>query len=312
MPEAWEYSIGDEKFLLGISDAGFDTLHDDLDGRFASILTSASHSHGMAVTGTMAAKSDNGIGISGINWKNQVVASYMGGQYVEDIITTQKDNKEVRLVSNSWGYHIPSNFDYSNQSVRTQRFETMQNIYAQIRQMATHYDNKLFLWAAGNGIGNGLGNNGVYGIDAKYDNGALHYKNSVISRLENLLVVGAFVQDSRVNGNDSKVALRYYSNYGESVDIAAPTEFESLSLNNGKYSSFGGTSAATPVVSSIASLIMAINPNLTPADIKEILISSATEYITQRQSSPGGALEYLQIPIPIINAQEALKRHKRV
>ena len=72
----------------------------------------------------------------------------------------------------------------------------------------SHYDNKIFVWAAGNGIGNGLGNtvNGVkyYGVDAKYDNGVLHYESSTLNKLNNLLVVGAFIE--------SKM-LVYYSEY---------------------------------------------------------------------------------------------------
>ena len=302
MPEAWEYTTGSDKFMVGVSDGGFDTNHDDLSGKFASILTSKKSDHGMAVTGTMVANTNNAIGISGINWKSQAVVSYMGGSYVEDIITSKKDGKEVRLVNNSWGYHLPTSFDPTNNSIAQQRFDDMQDIYAQIRQMVTYYDNKLFLWAAGNGIGNGIGNSdGIYGVDAKYDNGVLHYKDGALSKLDNLLVVGAFIQNK---------TLVYYSEYGQSVDIAAPTHFDSLALNNGIYTSFGGTSAATPVVSAVASLIYSINPNLTASEVKNILIDSATEYITQRQIDPSGTLEYLVHPIPMLNAKSALAMAK--
>jgi hypothetical protein len=299
MPEAWEYSQGSEEFLLGVSDGGYDTLHDDLQDRFASILTSAKHSHGMGVTGSMAAKKDNQKGISGINDTTQVVASYMGGQYVEQVITTEKDNKEVKLINNSWGYHLASDFNPTNNSVAQQRFEDMQNIYAQVRQLITYYDNKLFFWAAGNGVGNGYSTSGYYGVDAKYENGSLHYKDNLLNRLDNLLVVGAF--------NENK-NLVYYSAYGESVDIASPTKYDSLSLNNGIYQNFSGTSAAAPVATAVASLIYSINPKLSAKEVKNILITSATEYVTQRQKDPSGTLEYLAKPIPIINAKEALKK----
>ncbi|MCK5111871.1 MAG: S8 family serine peptidase [Arcobacteraceae bacterium] len=298
MPEAWEYTTGSDEFLLGVSDGGFDTLHQDLSGRFASILTSAQSSHGMAVTGAMAANTNNNIGISGINWQTQVVASYMGGQYVEDVITTTKDGKEVKLINNSWGYHLPSDFDPTNATMAIQRFNDLQNAYAQIRQLVKYYDNKLFFWAAGNGVGNGYSTTGYYGVDAKYDNGVLHYENSIIKKLDNLLVVGAFIEDKK---------LVYYSEYGESVDIAAPTGFNSLALNNGIYTSFNGTSAASPTATAVASLIYSINPKLKASEVKNILITSATEYITQRYTNPAGNVEYLAHPIPILNAQEALK-----
>jgi subtilisin family serine protease len=313
MPEAWEYTRGSDKFLLGVSDGGFDTKHEDLSGKFATILTSYESSHGMGVTGAMVAKQDNGKGITGINDKTNAVASYMGGSYVKDIIETKQDGKDVRLVSCSWGYHLPSNFDPTNATMAKERFEMLQSIYSQIRQLVTYYDNKLFLWAAGNGVGNGYSTTGYYGVDAKYDNGALHYKNNALDKLDNLLIVGAFVRDSKADDNSHQdsnyknLALVYYSEYGQSVDIAAPTHFDSLALDNKIYKTFGGTSAATPVVSAVASLIYSINPNLTAKEVKNILISSATDYITQRQKNPQGDLEYLLKPLPILNAKEALK-----
>lgn len=298
MPEAWDYTQGSDKFLMGVSDAGYDTQNDDLTGRFAAILTNARHNHGMGVVGSMAAIKNNSQKIAGINDISKVVASFMGGQYVEQVITTTRDSKDVKLINNSWGFHLPSNFNPTSASVANKRFQDMQAVYAQIRQLVAHYDNKIFVWAAGNGVGNGLSSSGYYGVDAKYENGSLHYKDNALKKLNNLLVVGAFKQDK---------VLTYYSAYGQSVDIAAPTSYASLTLNNGTTTSFGGTSAAAPVVSAIASLVYSINPNLSAQEVKRILINSATEYITQRQTTPGGANENLAHPIPIVNAKEALK-----
>ena len=310
MPEAWEYSQGNSDFLVGVSDGGFNTSHSDLSNRFAAILNygygGSSADHGMAVSGTIAANTDNGIGISGINWNANVVASYMGGQYVEDIIGTEIDGKEVELVSNSWGYHLPSDFNPNDATMANQRFLQMQSVYAQIRHMVDVRTDKLFLWAAGNGVGNGASTTGYYGVDAKYDNGSMHYKDSIFQKIDNLLVVGAF---KKIN---DEYILTYYSNYGQSVDIAAPTEFDSLNSSNGIYTRFGGTSAATPVTSGVASLILSINPKLTPKQVKEILINSTTEFITKRYTNPYNYnTETLAKPLPMLNAQKALDMAKK-
>lgn len=306
MPEAWEYSKGDKSFLIGVCDGGYDTNHQDLAGRFAAILnygaSGASGDHGMAVTGAIGANTNNKIGISGINWESQFVTSYMGTGYVQDVAETKQNGKGVKLVSNSWGVHLASNFDPTNAYLVSQRESQLSSYWKQIRQLLSAKNDQLFLWAAGNGVGNGRSSTGYYGVDARYDNGGIQYNNGVLDKIDNLLVVAAFKM-----AGDKKV-LTYYSNYGESVDIASPTEFDSLKLNNGIYSRFGGTSAATPVVSGVASLIMTINPNLTAQQVKKILIDSATETITQRYYSPySSSFKTLANPIPVLNAREALK-----
>ena len=302
MPEAWEYSKGSDDFLIGVCDGGFDNKSADMQGRFAKFLTTRASDHGMGVSGAISANTDNGIGISGINWNSDVVASYMNDYgAVENTVNTKINEKVVKLINNSWGYHLPSDFNPTNAAMATQRFNDLQNWLAPFRHLVEIKQDKLFLWAAGNGVGNGASSTGYYGVDAKYDNGNLHYKNGVLNRLDNLLVVAAFHNSDKI--------LRYYSEYGTSVDIASPTEFDSLKLNNGTYASFGGTSAATPVTTAVASLIMSINPDLTPAQVKDILINSATEFVTRRQTNPysPSTTEALAHQIPILNAKEALK-----
>lgn len=88
-----------------------------------------------------------------------------------------------------------------------------------------------------------------------------------IPSVANLITVGA------LSGSQTKAN---YSNYGPSVDIAAPGSVYAPH-GNGRtddYRSFTGTSAAAPLVTGVAGLIKSISPQLTPAEIKQILIET--------------------------------------
>lgn len=68
----------------------------------------------------------------------------------------------------------------------------------------------------------------------------------------------------------------YYNNanyHSSSVHVAAPGVNIYSTMNNG-YAMKTGTSMATPCVTGIAALILSVNPNLTPAEIKEIIIQT--------------------------------------
>ena len=314
MPEAWEYTTGDNiRVMIGVSDNGFDTLNDDLEDKFTALITSEQANHGMATSGAMAAIGNNGIKMTGINWQSTLVAGYMGIDNISNIINIKDGIKDVKVINNSWGYVIPSTFDPTDSTVASDRFAAVQNVYASTRQLIKDKQNDvLFVWMAGNGVNNGLSDSGYYGVDAKYDNGALHYENDLLNKLDNLMVVAAFDVDDK--DTISNPRLEFYSNFGESVDIAAPTNYDSLALDNGITQTFTGTSASAPLVTAVASLMFSINPEVSATAIKQIMIQTATQFITQRKLSPRAddkGVTTLDRPIPILNAKAAIEEMVR-
>ncbi|MCL2433334.1 MAG: S8 family serine peptidase [Clostridia bacterium] len=67
-----------------------------------------------------------------------------------------------------------------------------------------------------------------------------------------------------VTATDGYDFVAGFSNFGDTVDIAAPGVFIASSVPGGEYSYFDGTSMATPHVSAAAALLLMEDPTLTP------------------------------------------------
>lgn len=104
-------------------------------------------------------------------------------------------------------------------------------------------------------------------VEEKYDTGSI--------------IVGALRQNNQTAS---------FSNYGSRVSIAAYGEkLYTLYGPNGRFSEFGGTSGATPQVAAAVALMLEVNSNLTPKDVKDILIKTRIESATTKKV--GGRLD---------------------
>ena len=118
--------------------------------------------------------------------------------------------------------------------------------------------------------------------------------------LPNVISVGATGPTKRLSG---------YSNYGTSVDIAAPggdadfgasayiySTYRAATPGQGAYRGIQGTSMAAPVVTGAIGLVASQNPALTAAELKSLLLSSAdtvsalTPYVNQGRFLNIGAM----------------------
>ena len=323
--DAWEETTGSLDFLVGVVDSGFHASHEDMLGRFASAVlpsTPSNAAHGMGVAGAIGARTNNFRGISGINRRSKIV----GTRYnLFGALDTVKNNRKVLLVNNSWtmaGTQIPGNFQPNNPAHFGPRTKFARDGSRKYRKAALgKYKDRLFIWSAGNGIGNGASTSdsngdGVadnYGVLSDYTNGAVHLNDrGSLSRLENTIVVAAVARDNR---------LVYYSSYGNTVDIAAPTHYKSTNVvsaagsqyytgaayGTNQAAGFSGTSAAAPVVTGAASLVFAADPKLTAKEVKKILLETATETATVRYTNRTGSTAPLAVPLPILNMGAAVK-----
>jgi len=66
-----------------------------------------------------------------------------------------------------------------------------------------------------------------------------------------------------------------YTNRGASVDLAAPSATVTLQAGGGVTTTFGGTSAAAPVVAGLAGWALSVDPELSASALKALLIDAA-------------------------------------
>ena len=126
------------------------------------------------------------------------------------------------------------------------------------------------------------------------------------ARAANWLEIGA----SSWKGLDSLAAP--FSNYGQQqVDVFAPGVDILSTVPGGEWERESGTSMAAPVVSGLAAMLMSYYPTLTAADVKRIIVESATRYADQTVARPGsgGTARFgtLSATGGIVNARAAIR-----
>jgi subtilisin family serine protease/Ca2+-binding RTX toxin-like protein len=274
-PEAWDIQRGNPNLVVGVIDTGVDYNHQDLVG---NIWTNPGeiaadgidndgngyiddvrgwdfayndnnpmdvYGHGTHVSGTIAGKGNNGIGVTGVAWNAQIMPlkflddSGSGSTSNAILAISYATAKGVKITNNSWG---GGNFS--------------QALYDAIN--AAGQLGALFIAAAGN--------------DANDNDANPSYPASY--NLANIVSVAA------TNRNDQLVTLAntggwWGSSYGlTSVDLGAPGSDIYSTTPGNTYSTYSGTSMATPHVSGAAALLWSQNPTWTAQQVKTALMNT--------------------------------------
>lgn len=86
-----------------------------------------------------------------------------------------------------------------------------------------------------------------------------------------------------VNANDSDLNITNYSNYGTFTDVTAPGEEIYSTYQSDGYTPYydylSGTSMSAPMVTSVAAMILDANPDLTPAQVYNIICATAQDEV---------------------------------
>lgn len=300
---AWRFTQGSDRVLLVSLDTGILTAPGasggvrDLDSQRLLVDPSdddnyRNNGHGHQAISIMAATANNAEGIAGINWKSQVMVSdvYYG-------TTVRQAIADALAYGRSTGQRV-----VFQGGIQTDYWLTQGGTQAELEALiASSADTALFAIAAGNG-------GGAIAADPNY----LSSVNG-LARLEttqaNVMSVGS-VQARNTRGmwdtawtngqlNAANLRIDPGSSRGFNLSIVAPTDAPAID-KYGTRRSFTGTSAANPHIAGIASLVWSVNPNLTGAQVRQILTSTATDLGTAGRDATFG--------FGLVNADAAVRR----
>jgi subtilisin family serine protease len=230
---------------------GIDTLDRNSEGK-ATGDPMDTHNHGSHVSGTIAAKQNNNIGIAGIASNVKIMA----------IRTVPNNGDETDIdVVESFLYAAKHGAKLINCSFGKAKNEGGMVVSETIKHIGEEYG-VLVIAAAGNSTSN---NDRRMAYPASFDN-------------DHLLVVASTSSSGRFSS---------FSNYGpKSVDVAAPGSRIHSTIRKDRYASYSGTSMASPTTAGLAAEVLAHNPELGPLDLKARIM----ETVEKRSSYKGRIL----------------------
>lgn len=260
--EAWSQSTG-KGVMVAVLDTGIDFQHPDLAGQIVNGPNYAgkgdprdAYGHGTHVAGIIAAKADNGAGVTGVAPGAKILnIAVLGADGAGSIFGIAKGIKYAADYGKKNNVRMVINMSLGGPS-RPDPINYLAGKYAKLK-------GALLVAASGN------------------SNGPV----STPGRLGDFLAVGASNQD------DLRAA---FSNYGPEVGISAPgvsilstmptykvplNEFKDTKgdLIAQNYASLQGTSMATPVVSGVAALVWSAHPDWSAAQVRDRLQATARD-----------------------------------
>lgn len=294
MEPAWDIETGDPDMIISVSDTGLRYTHEDIAARVwqnpeetqngadsdengyvddymgwnwidDNNNPADDHGHGTNVAGIIGAIANNGKGYAGGNWNSKIM--------VLKVLDSNNSGTYADMASSMY-YAVDNGSKIMNMSISGS--SQSQILYDAVEYM---YDHGAMLVTCMHN-----GNTDVLQYPAKY---SLDF--------DNVISVGS------TDADDSRSQPFFWdpnsgSNYGTHINLVAPGNYiYGLGLsNNSSYNwYYGGTSQATPLVAAIASLIWAINPELTPGEIRDILQNTADDQVgNPAEDTPGFDIYY--------------------
>ena len=283
-PQAWKKTAGSKDIIVGVIDTGVDYNHPDLsyniyrnpnetadnkidddnngfvddvigwDFVHKDNLPFDDHMHGTHVSGTIGAVGNNGIGVSGVN---QTV-TLLGVKAFDS-----QGSGEVATAIEAIEYAVAQGAKVLNNSWGDSEFsKALEDVIGAAGEKGV-----TVVCAAGNETNNN---------DKTPTYPATIIKDNVIS----------------VAASTDTDTLAFFSNYGKkTVHLAAPGAGIYSTVPDKKYDYLDGTSMASPHVAGAAALVLSEKPELSPKEIRKLLMDSVDKISAfANKTASGGRL----------------------
>ncbi len=261
MPEAWETARDARAVPVAVLDSGVQTDHPDLQGALLPGWDFVNddddptddNGHGTHVTGLIAARSDNATGIAGAAF----LARVMPLKVLDENLTGYYSDWAAGFYHCAlYGVRI-ANLSAGGSSPSTFLYDAIR--FARARGVV--------IFAAMMNYGDDLPR-----YPAFYD--------------ETIAVGATDRNDSRADPFGSNPADA--SSYGAHIDLVAPGDGLISTYNRSNYALGWGTSQATPLVSAVGALILALAPDLAVNQVRSILRASADDGVGRPTEDTAG------------------------
>jgi subtilisin family serine protease len=282
--QTWDLVTNAEPVVVAVIDTGLNVNHPDLIGNTVAgydFVTGQTNvvdlaGHGTAVSGCIAAVTNNGVGTAGISGlANIKIAPYRtGGEYSGDTqldvayicaaILKAAERPEVKVINMSFG-----------------GYGTFSSLAVAVSEAVSA--GKVVVASSGNEGESWNARVGQYSYPASYDH--------VIS-------VGAINKDNTRSS---------FSQYNDRVDLCAPGQSVLTTSRSGGYEYASGTSFSSPIVAGACAVLLAADASLDAEAVETMLKSTALDLGTAGSDAYyGSGLIQLNTAVAAINSSETV------